>query len=63
MLITFDLTSLLQAISKASPVIEQFNNGSDQLAGQKLTAVLNSVLMSFSAVYEHVKRLVFWLDR
>ncbi|KAE9555502.1 hypothetical protein FO519_001270 [Halicephalobus sp. NKZ332] len=63
LMITLDVNNLIQAIARASPVIEQFNNGSDQLAGPKLTAVLNSVLMGFSVVYEHVKKLVFWLDR
>uniref|UniRef100_A0AC35G9W0 Connector enhancer of kinase suppressor of ras 2 n=1 Tax=Panagrolaimus sp. PS1159 TaxID=55785 RepID=A0AC35G9W0_9BILA len=63
MLISIDISTLSDAILKASPVIDRFNNGSDQLGGTKLTKVLNSVLMSFSLVYEHVKRLVFWLDR
>lgn len=63
MMITLDVNNLIQAIARASPVIEQFNSGLDQLAGPKLTAILNSVLMGFSVVYEHVKKLVFWLDR
>uniref|UniRef100_A0A7E4ZXS4 Connector enhancer of kinase suppressor of ras 3 n=1 Tax=Panagrellus redivivus TaxID=6233 RepID=A0A7E4ZXS4_PANRE len=63
MLISVDINTLNGAIARASPIIDKYYDGSDQLAGAKLTEILNSVLMSFSLMYEHVKKLVFWLDR